>query len=192
MPRVAYGGGDPTPSYCENCGDAFPWTVRAKARKGMDMKSGSNKVFIVHGHAEDMKQAVARILAILGFEPVILHEQPNQGRTIIEKFEEHSEVGFAVALLSPDDMAYPAETSPRKARPRARQNVIAELFFFYAKLGRGKVAALYKQEADFDFPSDFAGIVYTEYDAAGQWKFRLVQELQAAGYDVDANKLLKS
>jgi hypothetical protein len=64
----------------------------------------SKKVFVVHGHDGEPKEAMARFLQSLGFEPVILHEQPNGGRTIIEKFEKNADVGFAVVLLTPDDV----------------------------------------------------------------------------------------
>ena len=66
-------------------------------------KPTSNKVFVVHGHDNEMKLAVARLLDKLGLEPIILHEMPDLGRTLIEKFIDHSDVGFAVVLLSPDD-----------------------------------------------------------------------------------------
>ena len=46
---------------------------------------------------------VARFLQTLRLEPIILHEQANAGRTIIEKFEDHADVTFAVVLLTPDD-----------------------------------------------------------------------------------------
>ena len=53
-----------------------------------------------------MKLAVARTLEKLGLDAIILHEQPNLGKTIIEKFSDHADVSFAVVLLSPDDMGY--------------------------------------------------------------------------------------
>ena len=47
---------------------------------------------------------VARFPETLGLEPIILHEQANAGRAIIEKFEDHADdVAFAVVLLTPDD-----------------------------------------------------------------------------------------
>ncbi|WP_052458438.1 TIR domain-containing protein, partial [Xanthomonas citri] len=67
------------------------------------MRSKSNRVFIVHGHDGEAREAVARFLGRLGLEPIILHEQANRGRTVIEKVEAHSDVGFAVVLLTPDD-----------------------------------------------------------------------------------------
>src|SRR6185369_2863501 len=70
-------------------------------------KSISNgKVFIVHVHDKEMKETVARFIESQGLEAVILHEQPDGGLTIIEKFESHaSDVGFAIVLFSADDFA---------------------------------------------------------------------------------------
>lgn len=151
----------------------------------------SKKVFVVHGHDDAMKGSVARVLEKLGLEPIILHEKPDQGKTVIEKFMANSsDVGFAVVLLSGDDIAYPKSAKPKQARPRARQNVILELGFFVGKLGREKVLPLYRKADNFEHPSDFAGVLYKEFDEHGHWRFELVKELQAEGYDVDANKLM--
>lgn len=150
----------------------------------------SNRVFVVHGYDEGMKETVARMLGKIGLDPIILHEKPNEGRTIIEKFTEYSDVSFAVILLSPDDMAYSKDYSSTNAKPRARQNVVFELGFFIGKLGRNRVLVLYKEEDYFEMPSDYSGVLYTLYDSSGRWQFDLVKELQASSYDVDANKLL--
>jgi predicted nucleotide-binding protein len=108
---------------------------------GMDKSSDAaepdpKKVFIVHGHDEHMKEAAARVLSDFGLMPIILHEQANEGNTLMEKLEEHSEAGFAVVLLSGDDMAYPVAQHGKNptARPRARQNVVLELGLFMGKL----------------------------------------------------------
>ena len=147
------------------------------------------RVFVVHGHDEAMKHSVARVLEQIGFEAVILHEQPGQGRTIIEKFEAYSDVGFAIVLLSPDDEGrLRTEGDPKLAlQPRARQNVILELGFFLGKLGRQNVVALYDERANIEFPVDYEGVGYIPYDVAGAWKNRICQELRAAGYEADAN-----
>lgn len=149
----------------------------------------SKRVFIVHGHDEGMKQAVTRVLEKLGLKPIILHEQPNQGRTIIEKFSDYSDVGFAIVLLSPDDICYPKDLG-NEVRPRARQNVIFELGFFIGKLGRNRVLALYRESKNFEMPSDYSGVLYTTFDSIGQWRLQVVQELKACGYNVDANQLV--
>ena len=92
---------------------------------------------MVHGHDEETKQSVARTIERLGLESVILQEQPNQGRTIIEKFEDYADVGFAVVLLTEDDLGA-SNKEPQNLRPRARQNVVFELGFFVGRLGRAR------------------------------------------------------
>ena len=147
----------------------------------------SNKVFIVHGHDGEARETVARFLSNIGFEPVILNEQANQGRTIIEKVEANADVGFAVVLLTPDDMG--RAKSATDLQPRARQNVLLELGYFMAKLGRNKVCALRRGEVS--IPSDFAGVVWEAMDDGGGWKQKLARELQAAGHSVDWNKAMR-
>ena len=146
----------------------------------------SNKVFVVHGHDDAAKERLARFLERIELEAVILHEQPDQGRTIIEKFEECAgQVGFAVVLLTPDDMGS-AKSAPFQVT-RARQNVVFELGYFVAKLGRGKVCLLRK--GDIETPSDLYGVIYTDLDASDGWKMKLLRELKAAGLSFDANKV---
>lgn len=86
-----------------------------------------HRVFLVHGHDQAVLQEVARFLERLDQDVIILREQPNRGRTIIEKFEDYGDVGFAVILLTPDDRGGPASDPPDAQCPRARQNVILEL-----------------------------------------------------------------
>lgn len=148
----------------------------------------TKKVFIVHGHDSEIKDSVARFIEKLGLEPIILHEQPNSGRTIIEKFEVFSDVGFAVILLTPDDVG--ASTSKKdKLQSRARQNVILELGYFMGKLGRQRVCPLYKSGVE--IPSDYQGVLYTKLDDAGGWKTKLAQELIQARFSIDLQALVK-
>ncbi|GAB5537778.1 MAG: hypothetical protein Rubg2KO_40270 [Rubricoccaceae bacterium] len=149
-----------------------------------------NSVFIVHGHDEAMKQSVARTIEKLGLDPIILHERPSQGRTIIEKFSDHADVHFAVVLLSPDDIGYARDSKPDKPTYRARQNVIFELGYFIGRLGRDRVLALHKTTEDFEMPSDYSGVLFVPFDTAARWQFDLAKEMKACGYDIDINQLL--
>jgi len=151
-----------------------------------DPKTDNEKVFIVHGHSNEVKLDVARTIEKLGLTPIILHEQPNSGKTVIEKFEKHSEVGYAIVLLTGDD--YGNVKTNDKSNPRARQNVILELGFFIGKLGRNKVCPLY--EKGVELPSDMSGILYTEIDSKGHWKISVAKELKAAGYKIDVNDII--
>jgi predicted nucleotide-binding protein len=147
----------------------------------------SRHVFIVHGHDQGALEMVSRFLEKLGLLPVVLRERPNLGRTIIEKFEAHADAGFAVVILTPDDLGTRRE-EPGELAPRARQNVIFEFGFFIGKLGREKVCVLYKK--DVEIPSDFAGVLYIPLEDSGAWRVPLAREMKQAGLDVDLNKVL--
>lgn len=163
--------------------------IAPAAAGALDEPEYSRRVFVIHGHDDNLKTEVARLLERLSFDVVILHEQPNRGRTIIEKFENYSDVGFAVALLTPDDVGakMPTGNTPPDLVPRARQNVIFELGFFIGKLSRYRVVALYKPTMD--ILTDFTGVLYTLVDSHGAWKLELANELKAAGYEVDLGRI---
>ena len=168
----------------------FQRTVQPLVKSdSIDSSTGvpSRKIFVVHGHDEGAREAVARFVKQIGFEPIILHEQPTQGRTVIEKVEAHGEVGFAVVLLTPDDEGC---EKGGKSQPRARQNVLLELGYFIGRLGRDKVCAL--KRGDVDIPSDFGGVVYQPFDTLGGWKQVLGRELEAAGFEIDWNVVMRS
>jgi len=157
-----------------------PRTAEGTTKAGAANK---RRVFVVHGHDETAREKVARYVEKLGLEAVILHEQPSCGRTIIEKFEGFASVGFAVVLLTPDDVGRSAQS--KQLSPRPRQNVILELGFFCGALGRGRVCALVK--GDLEIPSDYSGVVYVTLDDGGAWKPKLASEMKAAGLTVDLN-----
>jgi predicted nucleotide-binding protein len=146
----------------------------------------SRKVFVVHGHDDAALHAVARCLEQLGLDAIVLREQPDAGRTIIEKFEGcAADVGFAVVLLTPDDLG--AAVTAAVTGTRARQNVVFELGYFVGKLGRGRACLMRKGTVE--IPSDLQGVIYTDLDAGDGWKFKLARELNAAGIEVDANRI---
>ena len=153
------------------------------------LTSPKERVFIVHGHNQMVKEMVSRFIEKLGLAAIILHEQPNEGRTIIEKFESHATADYAVVLLTGDDAGGPKNTSKKKAfQQRARQNVVFELGFFTAKLGRSRISVLYEEGVE--MPSDYSGILYIPVDAHGAWRFQLASELKTAGLRVDLNRVI--
>ena len=144
-----------------------------------------SKVFVVHGHDGAPKAEVARFIEKLGFEAIILHERPNKGRALITKFREEADgAGFAVVLMTPDDVGKAKDALDVKSR--ARQNVVFELGFFIGKIGPERVAALVKGKIE--LPSDFDGVVYISLDKE-DWRTKLGAELKTAGYKIDWNKV---
>ena len=128
----------------------------------------SNKVFVVHGHDEVAKTSLEVFLNEVGLEPVVLHRQADEGQTIIEKFEKHSDVGYAFILLTPDECAYLSVESDtaeekRNIEFRARPNVIFEFGYFVGKLGRSRVCCLHTGSVS--LPSDVSGMIYKGYNS---------------------------
>lgn len=152
-----------------------------------DVKTVSkSEVFIVHGHDETARVKTARFIQQLGLKPIILHEQSSSGRTIIEKIEEYSNVGFGIVLYTPCDVgAKKGEESNLK--PRARQNVVFEHGYLIGKIGRKNVCALFKD--DVEIPNDISGVVYVKMDDEDAWHLKIAKELKSSGYDIDMNKL---
>ena len=156
--------------------------IASKNKSSMD----KSKVFIVHGHDDGAKDAVARVVGDLGFEAIILHEQASSGNTIIEKIEANSNVGFGIVLYTPCDLGRSKEEEDQ-LKHRARQNVVFEHGYLMAKIGRKNVCALVK--GDVETPSDISGLVYVQMDKAGAWKYAVADEMEACGYEVDRSKI---
>ncbi len=139
-----------------------------------------NEIFVIHGRDETTKDVVAGFLQQLRLTPITLADQPSQGLTVIEKFEKHSEVGLAIALLTPDDVG--SLQYDEHLRARARQNVIFELGYFVGRFGRHSVCALTKGEVE--IPSDYSGVLYIPMDDPGAWQAPLIKELKSFGFHV--------
>ena len=149
----------------------------------------ANRVFVVHGHDLEIKESVARFLEKIGIDAIIINEQPHASRTVIEKFEDYSDVGFAVVLITPDDVGALKDT-PDQLQGRARQNVIWEFGFFVGKLGRDGVCVIYRDGVE--MISNYKGTLPIVFDQEGSWKKKIATELVAAGLTIDTDGFLKS
>jgi len=146
-----------------------------------------SKVFIVHGHDDLAKIEVARLIEKLNLSVIILHEQASSGKTIIEKIEEYSNVGFAIILYTPCDVG---STKDKKdsLQFRARQNVVFEHGYLMGKIGRKNVCALVKDEVE--TPNDISGVVYVPMDYHKAWQIAVAKEMRNSGYEIDMNLVI--
>ncbi len=140
----------------------------------------NSQVFIVHGHDELTKMDMSGFISSLGLEPIILHMQASSGRTVIEKIEHYSNVGFGVVLYTPCDVG--SKAGALTASYRARQNVVFEHGYLIGKLGRPRVAAIVKGQIE--TPNDISGVVYVIMDDNDSWKEELKKEMRSVGYQV--------
>jgi predicted nucleotide-binding protein len=147
----------------------------------------NKRVFVVHGHDSGLVAAVEAFCYQLELKPITLQEEPSGGSTVIEKLEKYADAAFAIVLLTPDDVGS-VKGDEQHPKPRARQNVILELGYFMASLGRKQTCALVTDES-LEMPSDYKGVVYILVDKPGAWKTRLAKEMQSVGLPVDLNKI---
>jgi predicted nucleotide-binding protein len=164
-------------------------------------------VFVVHGRDHELVNELKTMLEGFGLNPIILHEQPGGSRTIVEKLERYSDVGYAFVILTPDDVGceaplfskIPKELIPfidlkpydlnlvqeflKSFKSRARQNVVLEFGYFIGLLGRDKVCCLHK--GNVELPSDMQGIVYIPFkESINEARKMIIKELSAAGYQI--------
>ena len=147
-------------------------------------QTNTNQIFLIHGRDHGTRETVARFLENLGLEPVILQEQPDEGQTIIEKFEQYARVNFAVALFTSDDVGGLPDDG---LQPRVRQNVVFELGYFIGKFGRNRVRVLVKGAPE--IPSDYSSVLYIPLDEAEGWKLALGRELRNAGFEIETDRI---
>jgi predicted nucleotide-binding protein len=168
------------------CGDDIPAAMPV-ATKGV-ISVANNKIFVVYGHDIDAREQLELLLRRMKLEPVILQNLPIGGDTIIEKLESNLDVRYACVLLTPDDEGH-VSGQPKEKKFRARQNVILELGMFLVRLGRKRVAILYK--GDMELPSDINGLIYIKFKKrVDEVKERLGAELQEAGFPINIKDLL--
>ena len=149
------------------------------------------RIIVVSGTDEIMKQIITGALRKLGLSAIVMSEEPGQGRKIVDRFPEYTDVGFAVVLLSPDVYVYPKGEEATKRERIPKQEVTLIFGFLLGKLGKDKVLAFYRESPNFAFPIEFEGIKFTALDDRDSWKLALIRELTNSGYTVDAERLLR-
>jgi predicted nucleotide-binding protein len=144
------------------------------------MRNAKN-VFVIHGHDDVCLKALEGILRDdLGLNPIVLKEQPDRGATtIIEKFEFYApKCSYAFAIFTPDDEVEKEGKKYLQTRP----NVIFELGWFCAYLGRNKVSILLQEGTDAEALSDFQGVLQKRFGKNIREKFEEIEkELITAG-----------
>jgi len=158
--------------------DESPTPARPRRRP-----RSKGQVFIVHGHNHAVRDAIDLYLTKdLGVRTLVMQAGPSGGRTLPEKLEEIArDTSFAIFIMTADDALTDARAS--RTTRRARQNVVLEIGYFWALLGRhGGVAFLVDQHPDMELPSDLDGLELIPITAdLGQTKLQLKNELQKAG-----------
>ncbi len=153
-------------------------------------KKTAKKVLIVGGFADDTNQIVARFIEQLGFEAIILSEQPNGGRTKFEKFKAYTNVDFVITLLTPDDVGRTKDNPYDELKPRPSQDTIFGLGYLCNHLRPEQMCTLYTEKIE--LPSLLEGYIHLSICSSDSWKLKLIKEMKFAGLRIDGNKLLRT
>lgn len=149
----------------------------------------SKKVFIVHGHDDNLRSKVELFVRELGFEPIVLFKQPNMGETIIQKLQrEANDVVYSIILYTPCDLGKDKDKIDEEMKPRARQNVVFEHGYMCALLGMKNVCALVDDKVEIS--GDLSGVLFVPVDNDEMWKFRIAKEMKAVGLKIDTSCLI--
>lgn len=142
----------------------------------------NKNVFIIHGHNEAKWRELEKILREdFKLNPVILNSCPDKGLTLIEKFEYYANTcSYAFAIFTPDDIVENSGSTYFQARP----NVIFELGWFCAQIGRSKVCLIVQDDKikNMNIFSDFQGITQKRFYKSIKEIYRDIDfELKDAG-----------
>jgi predicted nucleotide-binding protein len=147
----------------------------------------TRRILVVHGDDGEAKQTVARFLDKINLEPVIFQEQPDEGKTILEKFEYNKDVAYVVVILTPDDTGY-AGTESRRKKDRAGQHTILELGYLIGRLSAKRICVLFKDTVE--IPSGNHGVFYVPMDENSAWKQKLAAAIKQTGLSIDMNLVM--
>jgi len=126
--------------------------VRAHSELATPQVTVEQCVFISHGRARDWLEVQAYIERDVGLQTLELAQEPNLGRTVLQKLEqEASRCTSAVVVITGDD-------TDADGQAHMRENVLHEIGYFQAKFGLSAVCLLH--EVGTNIPSNIHGLVY--------------------------------
>ena len=113
------------------------------------------RVFISHGRAADWREVQAFIERDLNIRTLELEQEPNLGRTVLEKLRQESgRCTSAVIVMTGDDV-------DAEGKPRARDNVLHEIGYFQGRFGLSPVCLLHEEGTNLF--SNIHGLVYIPF-----------------------------
>ena len=149
----------------------------------------SNRILLLHGSNNEMKEKVVGVLTQLGFEIIISEDNENYSKPLTQKMTEYSDISFVVVVLSFDVYWYWKDQKPKDAKLCAHQNIVFELGYMIGKFTRNKVLVLYDEKKNFELPSNFFNAYYIPYDKERVWHTQLIKALNDHGYKMDIKQL---
>lgn len=129
--------------------------IRANSELEQPKSEPMRRVFITHGRSNDWRAVQPFIEKDVGLSTIELAQEPNLGRTLIEKLIDNAaRCDCAVIVMTGDDVANEDEA-------RVRENVMHEIGFFQGRYGRSLVILLHEEGVN--IPTNLAGVAYVPF-----------------------------
>jgi predicted nucleotide-binding protein len=129
--------------------------IRANSELSPPKASPAWRVFISHGRANEWRVVQAFIEKDVGIPTLELAQEPNVGRTIIEKLMDNAKLcDSAVIVMTGDDLANVDES-------RVRENVMHEIGLFQGLYGRRALVLLHEEGVN--IPTNLSGVAYVPF-----------------------------
>jgi predicted nucleotide-binding protein len=129
--------------------------IRANSELEQPKQEALRRVFITHGRSDDWRAVQAFVEKDVRLPTIELAQEPNLGRTIIEKLEDSAaRCDSAVIVMTGDDVANEDES-------RVRENVMHEIGFFQGRYGRTGVVLMHEEGVN--IPTNLSGVVYVPF-----------------------------
>ncbi|WP_027715410.1 TIR domain-containing protein [Desulfuromonas sp. TF] len=129
--------------------------LRANSELEQPKIESQRRVFISHGQSDEWRKVQPFIEKDVKLQTIELAQEPNAGRTIIEKLIDNSiRCDSAVIVMTGDDFT-------KEEEARVRENVMHEIGFFQGSYGRKKVILLHEEGVN--IPSNLSGVAYIPF-----------------------------
>lgn len=138
-------------------------------------KSETPRAFIVHGGETDARKKLQRFLLALSVQPLIIEEEPKEGRSVDQQVEHYSKMADCAILLGTAD-----DKELKDGRLYPRRNDFIEIGRFLEKF---PMRIIYLQEEGASFPSIIAEKLRTPFtqDNMDEAFTVIARELEAFG-----------
>ena len=129
--------------------------LRANSELEQPKKESPRRIFISHGHSNEWRKVQPFIERDVELSTIEMAQEPNAGRTIIEKLIDNAgRCDSAVIIMTGDDFTQEEEA-------RVRENVMHEIGFFQGFYGRNFVILLHEEGVN--IPTNLSGVAYVPF-----------------------------
>ena len=149
------------------------------------------RIFVVPGTDQLINHDILEFLNSLTAKVVIKDDDRKRGESLLDQLNRCAANDFVVFILGADFYFYPRTQDAQTARLMAAQEIIFQLGYLVAKLGRERMVVLYQESDHFRRPTDYFDIYYVPLASNAVWKIDLAKRMKACGFVVPSESTVR-